>query len=70
MRVAGEVVGYLSGIAVVVQCLSIALIFWLGCADFFGGGLFFVGDASVFFGRVEMRKMLFLLLCDFLVSLV
>ena len=70
MRVAGEVVGYLSGFAVVVQCLSIALIFWLGCADFFAGGLFFVGDVSVFCGRVGMRKVLFLLLCDSLVSLV
>jgi len=48
VRVAWEVVEYLSGFAVVVKCLSSALIFWLGCADFFGGDLLFVGDASVF----------------------
>ena len=59
MRVAWEVVEYLSGFAIVVKCLSSALIFWLGCADFFGGDLLFVGDASVFCGGEGMKKMFF-----------
>ncbi len=47
---------YLSGFAVVVECPSCALIFWLGYIDFFGAGLFFVGDASVFCGGAGIKS--------------